>query len=474
MNKNKEYRLNSKIVTIGVLAIVVVVNIFVSLLVKKVPIKLDMTSEKLYEISDSTKQMLKEYKTPVDIYFVAGTNYENSYKEFGNISEVLEKYGQYGKNVRYTSIDSEKNPTFGAKYIKENGATLGAGTIIVDGGEKYKVYSYDELYNISANQYGQQYLVSMKAEQKINAALRYVSSDVELVAYVINGHNEKPLAGLEEKLAGEGYTVKYLNLSNEEVPDDATLVVIAAPTLDYTEAEIARLDAYFADGGKAFIAFDYESRSLGKLFDYLKSWGFELSDNIAVETSPDKTAKQLGVVLAEYGESEIVSALADNKRVTGYFPYAKGIKILFEQNGAVKTEAVLTTGDSAYLSNDFETLSNTSGVTGKQVIAAVAEKNGETPDKNSAIYLSGTTTLLTVPENNVANYGLANYDFAGSVISYLSGNFEEYTIAPKYLSSGRLFIDGTVVFVIGGIFIILVPLAMLIAGIAVWLKRRKL
>ena len=44
MNKNREYRTNSKIVTIGVLAVVVIVNIFATMLVKKVPVKLDTRS----------------------------------------------------------------------------------------------------------------------------------------------------------------------------------------------------------------------------------------------------------------------------------------------------------------------------------------------------------------------------------------------------------------------------------------------
>ena len=418
--------------------------------------------------------MLSKYDTPVNIYFVAGANYENAYKELGNISEVLEKYGQYGKTVNYVNIDSEKNPTFGAKYVKENGGTLGAGAVVVDGGEKYKVYSYDELYNISANQYGEQYFASLKAEQKINAALRYVSADNESVAYVINGHNEKALAGFEEKLADESYTVKYLNLSNEDVPEDASVVVIAAPTVDYTDTEIARLDAYFANGGKAFVALDYESRGLGKLFGYLKTWGFEVGDDVAVETDSAHTAQQLGIVLAEYGDSEIVANLADNNRITGYFPYAKSIKVLFEENNGIKTDILLTTSDKAYLSADFEKLTNTSGSTEKQVIAAVAEKSGETADKNSAMYISGTTTLLTIPESKVANFGLANYDYAGSVLSFIAGNYDDYTIAPKYLSSGRLFIDGNMVFVIGGIFVILVPLAILIAGIVIWFKRRNL
>ena len=217
MNKNKKYRINAKVVTIGVLAVVILVNVFVSLLVEKFPIKLDMTSESLYELSSETKAMLASYDTDVDIYFIAGQSYESSYRLLGNIAEVLEKYAQYGPKITYTSIDSEKNPTFGTKYVN-NGETIGTGSVILDSGDRYKVYQYGDLYNTSTNSQGSTTATSMRAEQIINAGLSYIASDEEFIAYMIKGHNEVELSGLTAKLEEENYTVEEVNLTTEDIP----------------------------------------------------------------------------------------------------------------------------------------------------------------------------------------------------------------------------------------------------------------
>ena len=175
MNKNKKYRVNAKIVTIGVLAAVILVNLFVTLLVKKLPIKFDMTSEKIYELSKETKQMLAEYDTPVDIYFIAGSSYETSDKLLGNIAQVLENYQKACKNITYTSIDAAKNPTFGTKYA-DAGETIGVGSVILDAGSRYKVYYYSDFYNTSTSQQtGKTTATSLRAEQMVNAGLKYIT-----------------------------------------------------------------------------------------------------------------------------------------------------------------------------------------------------------------------------------------------------------------------------------------------------------
>lgn len=473
MNKNKKYRLNAKIVTVGVLAVVVLVNIFVTLLVQKFPIKLDMTSEKLYELSSETKAMLASYDTDVNIYFIAGQGYESSYRLLGNIAEVLEKYAQYGPKITYTSIDSEKNPTFGAKYVNE-GESIGTGSVILDSGDRYKVYQYGDLYNTSTNSQGSTTATSMRAEQIINAGLNYIASDEEFVAYLIKGHNEPELSGLKTKLEDENYTVEEVNLTTDDIPEDARLIVVSAPKVDYTSSDIAKLDAFFARGGKALVTFDYECSGLTNLYEYLNSWGIAVNDDIAVENDSKHTIAQLGVVLAEYGESEITKTLADNSRYIGYFPYSKSLQLLFTENNGIKVETVLTTTESSYSTTDFSTLENASGSTGKQVIAAVATKTSDTPSEDAVIFVSGNSAMLEVDEQSIASYGFANYDYIKNVLTFLHGTYEDYSITPKYLSSGRLMLNGATGLILGIVFAGLIPLAVLVYGIVVWIRRRHL
>ena len=66
----------------------------------------------MYELSDKTKEYLKNYDTPVDIYILAGESEQD-----GNIRTVLDKYATANKNINVTNINMTSNPTFGKKTL---------------------------------------------------------------------------------------------------------------------------------------------------------------------------------------------------------------------------------------------------------------------------------------------------------------------------------------------------------------------
>ena len=470
MNKNKKYKINSKVVTLGVIAIVVLVNLFVSLLVEKFPIKLDMTSEKIYEISEQTKEMLAEYDVPVEVFFVAGNGYETSYRDLGNLAEVLEKYAQYGPSIKYTNVDAQRNPTFGTKYT-ENGKTISVGSVILDAGERYKVYSHTDFYNQNAT--------VMKVEQVMNSGLKFLASKEVYTACYIKGHGESQQDGLRNKLISENYNVSDVNLATEEIPGDAKLIIISTPTVDYTTAELAKLDAFFKNAGKAIVTFDFQSKGLTNLYEYLKGWGIAVNDDVAVETSQNHMIGMYGQLIAlagEYADSDITKNLMSVGRPVANQPYSKSLEMLFESNNGITTTALVTTSDKAYSTTDLEKLENVSGDTGKLVLSAIAVKEGATPAETAAIFVSGNDALWFAQEDEVSGQlGFANYDFAMNILSYLQGSYEDFSITPKYLTFGdRLSVNQVQAFVIGGIFALVLPLAILIYGVIVWFRRRHL
>ena len=177
------------------------------------------------------------------------------------------------------------------------------------------------------------------------------------------------------------------------------------------------------------------------MYEYLNSWGIAVNDDIAVESNSRNTIAQLGVVLADYGESDITKTLSDNSRYIGYFPYSKSLQLLFTENNGIKVEAVLTTSDNSYSTTDFSSLENVSGSTGKQVIAAAATKQGDTTGEDAVIFVSGNSAMMEINEQSIAGYGFANYDYIKNVLTFLHGTYEDYSITPKYLTSGKLMMN---------------------------------
>lgn len=469
MNRNKSYRINSKIVTLGVVAVVILLNIFASLLVEKYPVKLDLTRGGIYELSDDTKEMLEAYDTEVQIYFVGGSSYEKSYTDLGIIAQVLEKYGQYGRTIKYVSVNADENLTFGTKYLSDEVTAINPGNVIVDSGDKFKVFSNADLFNKTNGS-----LSSVRIEQKINSALKYVSGEAELSAYIVTGHNEAELAGFAQKLTDDGYNVNNINISKESIPTEASLVVISSPTLDYTSAEIAKLDTYLQSGGKAYISFNYSNKNLPMIFDYLKSWGLAVLDEMAIETDADNTIRQIQTLTAEYADNDITELLDKNERYVGYAPYAKTVQLLFTENNGIKTSPILTTSEKAYSTSDFTEYKNISGSTSEQIISAISEKSIDDGKSKAVVYLSGTSVLMEYPEETITNLGFANYDYVSAVLSYMNGDMSDYNIMPKYISVGKLFINQVQLLVTAGVFVVLVPLIILVYGIVVWVKRRNL
>lgn len=474
MKKNFKYGLTSTALLVGILAVIVLINVFVTVLVGKFPLKIDLTSTKLYEISDKTYEYLKTYDKPTTIYILASETEEDK-----TIKNILEKYSQSNKNIKLKNINPVEEPTFGTKYTQQ-GQSLISNAVIVECGERFKVYSPYDLYGTAQTQTGSMQFTSVKVEQKITAGLKYVSSDSDFTVCFIKGHGEAELDGARQTLEQENFEILDINLAAEEIPENAKMVVIAAPTNDYTTAEMAKLDRFFKNAGKGQFIFDPTVKGLNNLYSYIKDWGIQVNDDIAVEESASNKLR-LGnggmfLVKPELADTDMTTPIKDAQRIIAYYPYSKSLTALFEANNGIEVTKLLTTTESTYTTSDLEKLAkDDSSKTGSAVVAAAALKQGDTPEEDSIIFVSGSSLLLDIDTETISDsYGFANADFYRNVINYLQGSKDDYTISPKTLAADRLNITVTDIILIGIIFVIVIPIGVLVYGIVVWFKRRNL
>lgn len=54
MNNLKKHKINSSVIIVVAIALVVVLNVFVTVLNNKFPLKIDFTPNKMFELSDKT------------------------------------------------------------------------------------------------------------------------------------------------------------------------------------------------------------------------------------------------------------------------------------------------------------------------------------------------------------------------------------------------------------------------------------
>lgn len=467
MNDIKKHKINASVSVIIAIVIVVLFNIFITVLAKKVPLSIDMTANKMFEISDKTKEYLESYDMPVDIYVLAGSSERDE-----RINAVLEKYAEANSNIKVTNINTAENPTFGKKYA-DDGIRLTSNSVIVDSGKRYKLLSLSELYGINA-QTGK--YTSLNAENKITSALKYVSSDKHLKAYIVNGHSELEISGAESKLRDENYEVLQINTLTEDIPSDASLIMIVRPLSDFSKEEISKIDSYLLSGGNVQFYFDVDSRELTNLYGYLKSvWGMSVNDNMVVETDTSHSVVIGGngvtLVVPNVKETEFTGSILKNKRTLAYFPYSKEIKQEFEYNGDISVMPILTSSSKAYITESNIAENTGNEIEGEFTVGALATDKKH----NSNVYVSGNTMLLTRDASILTNdYGLANYDYFMNLINYTLDNDESFTVDEKTLVNNGISISMSSAVTVFAAVVVIIPLLMLICGIVIWFRRRNL
>ena len=466
-NKLKHRVTSSALVAIVIL-ITIALNAFVSVLADKVSLQVDLTANGIYEMSEQTSEFLKAYDTPTEIYFLASEAGQDGAVQI--LQTLLEQYKVKNSNIKLTNINISENPTFGKKYVTD-GQSLYDGSVIIDAGERFRVLTLTDLYDINTQTNG---VTGIKAESKITSALKYVSSDRQFTVYFVNGHNEMDLKGAKTKLAEENYITKDLSLQNEEIPEDATMLVIAAPLDDLTPAELAKLDVYLKNGGHAQFLFDPNGSGLTNIYDYLKGWGITINDNLVVE---DDTSKLLSLgntsmflVESELASSPLTQSMIDNKRTIAYYPYSKSIDVTPVTN--IETQVLLTSTENAYTTTNYDNVSKTENdPSGKFTVTALAKNK----DTGASILVSGNTLLLSIEPDIITNsYGFENYDFYMSLLRTAQGEEGAAVISSKSLLGSQLNLTVRQGRAMGIFAIAVIPLVILVVGILVWFRRRHL
>ena len=142
-----------------VIAIVVVLNIMASIMSKRSPMKIDITPDSRYELTEQSVNAVKALKKDVDIvvtsernYFEQiGNYYERVAAQNGNaielpfeiIPELLDKYSLYAEkgdgsiNVKY--VDMDKDPDIVNKYKENYSGDIAHNNIIVSSGDRVEV-----------------------------------------------------------------------------------------------------------------------------------------------------------------------------------------------------------------------------------------------------------------------------------------------------------------------------------------------
>lgn len=486
-SRKLKYGTYATVFTVVFIVAVILINIFMSYMTDRFVWEADMTKERLFEISEDTKEVLADLNEPITITVLAEeTTYRDSPSSstgsvnlLGNIYETLQRYETLGAGkitVRYI------NPNLNPKIVEEYNflGNILSNDIIIESSKRFKKLSPHNLYSSKTDeQTGTTYYVGLRAEQRITSALLFVTSDrISKVAY-LRGHNEMyNIDELDTLLNYANYEITNINLLREDIPEDVTLVIMGAPTSDYTTEEIDKLDAFFETGGDAIVAMTPnatdEMKNLSLLFE---EWGVKYQDQVIFDSMQSHSGFPSYVI----PEIKIYEGITGNLQYKNHYamiPGALSIELTETQTGTNTLSVLMSSSATSYAKPiDQAALvydqkdTDTVGPFNMLVLSErfVSDKNLNYV-RSSVLFCNVGMITNSILETSA----FLNRDYVGACLNYVAEYSEGIVIPDKEFESTILTVRSWQSNLIFWVFLIGIPALIIALSIVVWARRRHL
>ncbi|MDR0399535.1 MAG: GldG family protein [Treponema sp.] len=484
--RNLRYGVVSVCITVVVIAVIVLFNVVLTALFERYPLDIDLTEDRIFEISNQTKDFLAALDQDVNIYVL---NTESSFvtgspaEYFIQANEVISRYAQYSSRVRLEYVDLIRNPDFPSRFPDIDPSL---NDIVIASGNRSRKLSPRDLFNIQTSYYGS-FISSSKAEQAVTSALLGVTSRKSSLAAVIGGHGEINVDAFTGLLQMNVWEVATVNTLTEPIPPEASLVILAAPERDLSSEELEAIDS-FLEGGNNRIFFYLASlgqpsqpdrpgeSALPNLDAFLAEWGLAVDPGIVFETDNGRIIGDSPYLsFADFVEDDSPNPAAQ-KGLYPVLPQSQPLRLVFDAQRYRKTRVLVRSPSSAGIRPadaplDWSPRPQDLRVDIPLLAQSSSTRNNVAGDIVSAHVLVCGSVAAWNP-SILGNVNIANSSYFLDLVGRLAGREDRIYIEDKTLGFANLNITAAQLIVLTLIFIVLVPLAVLVAGIVVWLRRR--
>lgn len=463
--------------------------------------RFDWTKSGLYTLSPKTAAVLKDLKIPVTItvFMTPGSPL------WAETQEILRRYRAKSPMLTVETLDPTRNRARAEKLVKEFGVR--GATVVFQAGDKKKYVTEDQLAELDfsrARLGGEPSIKAFKGEQEFTSALLSVTQTKIPKVLFTSGHGERkfdvPRARegfftVAETLRRDNCTVEeWASLGAGEVPAGADLLVVAGPKTSFTSPEVEALKTYLAGGGRALLFLDAEFApgSSGSLVDLglgplLSEYGLKLDDDIVVD--PKNALPMMGpeTVFAKSFRPHPITRLIEGSAVV--FPLARSVSVAEKLPEGVAATVLVETSADGWGETDLKHLDRV-GKDDKDVkgpvplavavekVAPKAEAPGGPEPAGAEKEGPGRKVRLAVfgDADFAANGGIANaanlYLLTGAA-NWAMERESLVAIPPKATEQVSVTLSRGDVAGITLFAVLVMPLAAVALGLAVWIKRRR-
>ena len=500
----------SVIITAVVLIGIIAFNVLISALSNRFMLVYDMTSDKVNTISDDNIKYIKEIDKPVKVIVCAKDNqytnnmvyYAQEYGIYDNSGaysayydqtvSLIDKYESYNDNIEVQFYDTQ-DASFSAITQKYSNEELHYGDIIVsceiNGSERYKIVGYKDIYELYEDDSMQMYygyssvsVAGNNIETALTSAIAYVTNANDTKVAFITGHSKEDLSENYRKLLEtNNYIVDVIDDTIvNKISNEYDAIFIVGPTKDFIEDELNAISDFLDNGekynkGLVFVA-NAAAPNLPNIYGFLEEWGIEIGEGILFETDSSFHLSDMPTAIGTFpaGEDEILNGMSacitsNNLPVSAAFETDgdKKVTTLYSTSPSV-VNAPVGTSDKWKGADDYETAAFSSIIQSQRT----AYDTNNNLIKNNVIVFGSTDYIYS----DFADYSQTsnkNMSFAvaeravgaeDTGISFVTKTINEESFATSVTESASETIKW--------IFMIILPIACIVTGVVVYIRRR--
>lgn len=475
--------ITSKAVTILLVLILFAAYVCINLWAQSAELpEIDITENKIYTISDASKQAIEKVQDDVTIYAFG-------FEEDGNLIKLLKQYQDTNEKIKYEILTSETNYEMIQKYDLKDGYYIliiksGDSEKVIDGSTEFSTYDYTTYQSIDVT------------EQTITNSILSLNEENKPKVYFLQGHGEYDMSlmqTLTAYLQNEAFEVSQLNLiTTGNVPDDCDILAILTPTSDFIETEAQAIKDYINKGGNIYYSTDTLSGdiTLPNVQSVLDEYGVSVDNGYILEYAENNSMANAPYnFMPQISSSHTITA---DIYSDSYMWLSYSARLRFKDDNElanlhVTKENLLSSSEQALFITNLSTdisQAMANAEQGKYEIGSVLTKtipttneNGEETSISSKMVIVATGNFCSdyIREEMSKEYPLSylgsNKDFTINAMSYLGDKGNHLTIRKDMANSTYLPTqdENRVVIIIT----FMVPIIIITIGIMIGSYRKK-
>ena len=412
----------------------------------------DWSRDSRNTLSETSRKILLQANEPLSITILAN----KAASERRTLRNIVDKYKRFKSDIEIVFLDTDEQLTQAKELHLNNHGQLRL--------------EYQDRFEI----------VDQISEQEITNALQRLTLDSKPWVVFLSGHGERDLfnednqgySTLMKTLKSSGVQTQDINLlETTSIPNNISVLVIAAPSSDLLEGEQNLILDYVERGGN--LLWLHEPNSEGRLQSLARLLGVTWVDGTIIDAN-QQLRSILGiqhpaiVPVVEYRTHPITNSLSKQT----LYPFAVGLTFNSASDWHVQPlfySLARAWSETQPLSTDDAVFNTDDGDTAGPLLMAAALTRKTADAARQRIVIIGDSDFMA---NSYIGHG-ENLALSMSVFQWLVHEDKRLTLLPYRAPDSSIEFSNVAIASLASSYLLIVPLGVLLTGIIIGIRRRK-